>query len=441
MDTTALLLGLALGTIGGALACLWYLRGKDSGLLAVLRDQHAQERAELERRLNEQTNENQQRIREAMDLNALLAAETQRSKSLQEKLDSQRAELEQAQQRMTTEFENIANRLLTERGKELNLQQQEKLGTILQPLHDRIRDFEKQVRDAYESEGKERHLLKSEVAKLVEQNQRLSQDADNLTRALKGDTQAQGAWGEMLLEKLLDGSGLVKGQEYSMQESTTLSDGSRLRPDAVVNLPDGKHLIIDSKVSLLSYDRFVASTDEGERERLLKAHVDSLRTHAKDLGAKDYSKLYGVQSVDFVLMFVPIEPAFLLALRQRPEIFQEAYDRQVVMVTHSTLMATLRTIHGIWKHERIARNHIAIAERAGALYEKFVGFTEDLGRIGKNVKDANDSYEKALGKLSEGPGNLVRQVELLKELGAKTNKSLHAKLLERALEQTTDLQP
>ncbi len=439
MESSTLLLGVALGMIAGVLACLWYLRNKDNGVLTAVRDQHAQERADWERRLNEHEQKDQVSTREAIELNKSLAKEAERSRTLEEKLDTQRAELEKVQQRMTTEFENIANRLLTERGKELNLQQQERLGTILQPLHDRIRDFEKQVRDAYESEGKERHLLKSEVAKLVEQNQRLSKDADNLTKALKGDTQAQGAWGEMLLEKLLDGSGLIKGQEYSMQESTTLVDGSRLRPDAVIFLPDDKHLIIDSKVSLLHYDRFAASTDEAERERLLKQHVESLRAHAKGLGEKDYTKLYDLRTVDFVLMFVPIEPAFLLALRERPEIFQEAYDRQVVMVTHSTLMATLRTIHGIWKNERITRNHIAIAERAGALYEKFVGFTEDLGRIGKSVKDANDSYEKAVGKLSEGPGNLVRQVEMLKELGAKTNKALHPKLLERSLEQPTDL--
>ncbi len=439
MDIASLFIGLLLGLLLGVVSYAWWSRGRESGTTAVLREQHAQERADLERRLNEQARDASERTREVMELSGLLAGETERTRGLQEKLENQKAELEKSQARMTTEFEVIANKLLTARGKELNEQQQEKLGTILQPLNEKIKAFEEQVRKAYESEGKERHLLKSEVAKLVEQNQRLSKDADNLTKALKGDSQAQGAWGEMLLEKLLDGSGLVKGQEYSMQESTTLADGSRLRPDAVIFLPDGKHLIIDSKVSLLHYDRFAANTDEVERERLLKQHVESLRAHAKGLGDKDYTKLYDLQAVDFVLMFVPIEPAFLLALRERPEIFQEAYDRQVVMVTHSTLMATLRTVHGIWKNERIAKNHIAIAERAGALYEKFVGFTEDLGRIGKNVNDAKESYEKALGKLSEGPGNLVRQVELLKELGAKTNKALHPKLLERSLDIPSDL--
>lgn len=439
MDPVSLFLGLVIAALLGAAGYAWWSRGRDAGTVQLLREQHAQERTDLERRVYEQGQLAAERLREAMGLNALLAAETERNRGLQDKLDNQKAELEKSQARMTTEFEVIANKLLTARGKELNEQQNEKLGTILRPLHDKIKDFEEQVRKAYESEGKERHLLKSEVAKLVEQNQRLSKDADNLTRALKGDSQAQGAWGEMLLEKLLDGSGLMKGQEYSMQESTTLADGSRLRPDAVIFLPDGEHLIIDSKVSLLHYERFTANMDESERERLLKQHVECLRAHAKGLGEKEYSKLYGGQSVDFVLMFVPLEPAFLLALRERPEIFQEAYDRQVVMVTHSTLMATLRTVHGIWKNERIARNHMAIADRAGALYEKFVGFTEDLGRIGKHVNDAKVSYEKALGKLSEGPSDLIRQVELLKELGAKTNKRLHPKLLERALETPTDL--
>ena len=435
MDVTSLILGSLLGLLLGILAHAWWSRGRDGSAVDLVRQQFANERADLERRMGEYATEANERTREAMDLNAMVAKETERNRGLQEKLDGQQVEMEKAQTRLTTEFEVIADKLLKVRGKELNDQQQEKLGTILKPLNDKIKEFEEQVRKNYENEGKERYLLKNEVAKLVEQNQRLSKDADNLTKALKGDSQAQGAWGEMLLEKLLEGSGLMRGQEYSMQESTTMADGTRLRPDAVVMLPEEKFLVIDSKVSLVHYERFTAATDEQERDRNLKLHVESMRAHAKGLGEKNYTKLYEVNSVDFVLMFVPLEPAFLLALRERPEIFQEAYDRQVVMVSHTTLMATLRTIQGIWKHERIARNHMAIAERAGALYDKFVGFTEDLGRIGKNVNDAKDSYEKALGKLTEGPGNLLRQVELLKDLGAKTSKSLHPKLLERSLEE------
>lgn len=389
----------------------------------------------MQRRAEAREAEVQHLARETASLNALVAAETERNRGLQEKLEDQRNEAAKAQQRMTTEFEVIANKLLSARGKELNEQQQERLITILGPLQERIKDFEEKVQKAYDEEGRQRFALKSEVMRLVEQNQKLSQEANDLTKALKGDSQAQGSWGEMILEKLLGSSGLVKGQEYSMQESTTLADGSRLRPDAVVMLPDDKHLIIDSKVSLLHYERFAASTDEAERSRLLKQHVESLRAHAKGLSEKNYTQLYGVRSVDFVLMFVPVEPAFLLALRERPEVFQEAYDRQVVMVTHSTLMATLRTVHGIWKNERIARNHMEIAERAGKLYEKFDGFTSDLIKVGAQLKNAQDGYQEAMKKLSSGPGNLVRQVELLKTLGAKTNKSLNTNLLARSLEE------
>ncbi len=415
--------------------------GEKEQALALLREQQERERNDLDQRIAELVRSAEDNAREVVRLNSGLATEQERARGLSDKLEAQRSELEQLQARMTTEFENIANRLLTQRGKELNEHQQTQLSTILKPLNEKIKDFDELVRRTYESEGRERFALKKEIMQLVEQNQKLGQEANDLTKALKGDAQAQGAWGEMILEKLLQGSGLVPGQEYSMQESTTLADGSRLRPDAVVMLPEGRHLIIDSKVSLLHYERFAASTDPAEKAGFLKQHVESLRTHAKGLGDKNYSQLYEVSSVDFVLMFVPIEPAFLLALRERPEIFQEAYDRQVVMVTHSTLMATLRTVHGIWKHERIARNHLAIADRAGALYEKFVGFTEDLGRIGKHVTDARDSYDKAIGKLTEGPGNLVRQVEMLKELGARTNKNLHPKLLQRSLEEEAEEHP
>lgn len=406
--------------------------------MRLVQEAREADRLELGRQLSEREQQLHALQRELITLNGQFEKERQRNAGLEEKLDSQKAELESLNERMTKEFKHIANTLMEEKGKQLTDRQEGTLKLLLDPFKERIKEFQDQVRVAYDKEGKERFLLKSEVAKLVEQNQRLSQDADNLTKALKGDHQSQGAWGEMILDKLLEDAGLVKGQEYTMQESTTQADGTRLRPDAVIHLPENKHLVIDSKVSLVHYEQYCSATDDTERQRLLRQHVESMRTHAKGLSEKNYPKLYGLASVDFVLMFVPIEPAFLLALRERPEIFQEAYDRQVVMVTHSTLMATLRTVHGLWRNEQVRQNHMEIADRAGKLYEKFVGFTEDLGRIGKSVNDARDNYEKALGKLAEGPGNLVRQVEMIKELGAKTGKSLHPKLLERAKEQHQD---
>lgn len=434
----SLLLGLLAGVIAGALAMAYWHRGRGLEMLKHMQQERETERQELGRQVADR---DQRMLALNKDLNALnnsLGQERQRNQDLEEKLVTQRAEIEALNERMTVQFKQIADAVVEEKGKQLADRQEDKLKLLLDPFKERIVEFQKQVNEAYDKEGRERFALKKEIGELVKQNQQLSQDADNLTKALKGDRQSQGAWGEMILDKLLEDSGLVKGQEYTMQESTTQADGTRLRPDAVIHLPENKHLVIDSKVSLVHYEQYCSATDDTERQRLLRQHVESMRTHAKGLSEKNYPKLHGLASVDFVLMFVPIEPAFLLALRERPGIFQEAYDRQVVMVTHSTLMATLRTVHGLWRNEQVRRNHMEIADRAGKLYEKFVGFTEDLGRIGKSVNDARDNYEKALGKLAEGPGNLVRQVEMIKELGAKTGKSLHPKLLERAKEQHQD---
>jgi DNA recombination protein RmuC len=430
MGAGLIILAVIAGIVTGA-AVLWYVqRGRGMTEIALLREERVRREAELA----------EQRAA-VVRLTGELSASEQVNAGLEEKLADQKRDLEELNKRMSEQFTLVADRLLGEKSEQLNRQQQERLDLLLKPLSERLADFKNKVEETYEREGRERHALKAEVMRLVEQNQRLSRDADNLTRALRGDAQAQGAWGEMILEKLLEGSGLVKGSEYVMQESTTLHDGSRLRPDAVVFLPEGKRIVIDSKVSLVAYDRYGATTDEAERAHHLRQHIESVRSHARGLGDKDYARLYGTGTVDFVLLFVPIEPAFLLALRERPEIFQEAYDRQVVMVSHTTLMATLRTIASIWKNERVGRHHLEIAERAGALYDKFVGFTDDLKKVGQQLNVAQSSYVEAMKKLSTGTGNLVRQTEMLKTLGAKTNKSIDPAFLNRAMEETTPGEP
>lgn len=432
-----LLIGLA---VGGGLVWL-LLRGKSQGLVEQLQANHARELEERERRIAETRGDLLQRDGDLRSAEQRLAAELAKADAREEKLREQATYITELNERMKGEFKLIATELLKEKGKELNERQKESLEGVLNPLKERIKDFEEQVRKAYDEEGKQRFALKGEVEKLLQQNLRLSQDADNLAKALRGDNKTQGDWGEMILERLLESSGLVEGVEYSLQASGSVSiDGEtkQYRPDAVVHLPGSKHIIIDSKVSLTHYERFVASTDDAERDGLAKAHADSVRAHMRGLAAKDYLKLYGTATPEFVFMFVPIESAFNLAQQARPELVQEAIEQRIYIVTHSTLLASLKLFHNIWKNERIAQNHLEIAERAGALYEKFVGFTEDLGRIGKSVNDAKEQYEKALGKLSEGPGNLVRQVEMLKKLGAKTNKSLHEKLVQRSLEENTE---
>jgi DNA recombination protein RmuC len=276
--------------------------------------------------------------------------------------------------------------------------------------------------------------LREQLINLKELNQQITKEAGNLTKALKGDTKAQGNWGEYILESILEKSGLVKGREYFMQESLTTEDGKRLQPDVVIKLPDNKNLIIDSKVSLIAYDRFV-NAEEDEKQLHLKQHIQSLRQHIKGLSEKNYQKLYSIGSLDFVLLFVPIEPAFSTAAQHDREIFSDAFEKNIVIVSPSTLIATLRTIASIWKQEHQNKNTIEIARQATALYEKFKGFTDDLVELGQQLKRSQSAYEGAMNKLSTGTGNLVRRVEEFKKLGIQPSKNIDQRLIDRSADE------
>ena len=352
--------------------------------------------------------------------------------NLKERFSEQKGEIEELQQKFTKEFENLANRIFEEKGNKFTEQNREKLSEILNPLKDKIADFEKKVEESSKESIRGNASLKEQLQMLKDLNQQVTQEAKNLTEALKGQSKTQGNWGEFILESLLEKSGLVKGREYSVQESITSESGRRFQPDVIIKLPDDKSLVIDSKVSLVGYEKFVSSESETDKQLALREHLNSIRSHIKNLNGKNYQNLYKLESLDFVLMFMPIEPAFALAVQNDPPLFSDAFEMNIVIVSPSTLLATLRTIASIWRQENQNKNALEIARQSGALYDKFVGFVDDLVIIGKKIDDSKNSYVDAMKKLTDGSGNLVRRAEKLKQLGAKASKNLPKSVLDRA---------
>ena len=351
-------------------------------------------------------------------------------KSQRERLSEQENYIQTLQQQFKLEFENIANKLLDDKSKSFTEHNRTQLDVILNPFKEKLKDFEEKVDKVYKAESDERNVLKGEINKLVENNRLMSEETQNLTKALKGDQKKQGNWGEMILEKVLERSGLVKDREYRVQASMVGPDGNRLQPDVVIDMPDGKHLIVDSKVSLVAYERLVNSDNEAEREVFAKEHVKSIQNHINDLCGKNYQDLYQINSPDFVLLFVPIESSFSVAVQLDEELFNYAWDRRVVIVSPSTLLATLGTVASIWKQERQNKNVLEIARLSGAMYDKFFNFVEDLEDMGNSLKQTKKAYDKAINKLSTGAGNLTVTADKIKKLGAKASKQLDQKYID-----------
>ncbi|MDR3697088.1 DNA recombination protein RmuC [Mucilaginibacter sp.] len=363
-----------------------------------------------------------------MEKNRVAKAEEQLIAQRQ-RLSEQEASIRDIQQKFQLEFQNIASKLLEEKSQKFVETNRSSMDILLNPLKENIKAFEEKVDKVYKDESNERNILRGEINQLMALNKQISEEATNLTKALKGDNKKQGNWGEVILERVLERSGLVKDREYRLQASLTDAQGNRMQPDAIIDLPDEKHLIIDSKVSLIAYERLVNAETEEDRKLYSKAHVESIRGHVLNLSSKNYHDLYQINSPDFVLLFVPIESSFSFAVQIDAELFSDAWDKRVVIVSPSTLLATLRTIASIWKQERQNRNVLEIARLSGAMYDKFVGFISDMEGIGKNIKLSQNAYDSAISKLTEGNGNLTKTAEKIKGLGAKANKQLDQKYI------------
>ncbi|MFH6769826.1 DNA recombination protein RmuC [Gaetbulibacter aquiaggeris] len=388
---------------------------------------------ELKQNINKVEQNREEIRREKELLTSELAIRNTEFENLQQLSLKRDEEIELRQEQLRKDFELLATKILDEKSEKFTLQNKENIKNILTPLQDKIKTFEEKV-DLTQKESISMHsALKEQLLGLKDLNQQMTKETTNLTRALKGDSKMQGNWGELVLERVLEKSGLEKDREYFVQQSFTLPDGSRVLPDVVLHLPDQKKMIIDSKVSLTDYERFVNAEDD-DKSPFLKAHVNSIRKHVDQLSEKNYQDLYDIESPDFVLMFIPIEPAFAIVVNEDNSIYNRAFEKNIVIVTPSTLLATLRTIDSMWNNEKQQQNAIEIARQAGALYDKFEGLMADLIGVGKKIDATKSDYNAAMNKLFEGKGNLINSVEKLKKMGAKAKKALPEAIIKRAEE-------
>jgi DNA recombination protein RmuC len=447
MDVTTLIIGLV---IGGAITflVLKFKFDRDRGVPKEQFDQltvqlasvtteksRAEERSTiLDSTLKKANDDLSEERAKLLDLSASLATLQTELRNANQKLQDQKKELQDLQSQFYAEFKNLANDILEEKSKKFTELNKQNLSAVLNPLQEKIKDFQSTINETYGKDSKERATLSEQIRALTDLNQQITKEASNLTTALKGQSKTQGDWGEFVLDQVLESSGLVKGTHYVVQQVMQGQDGRTQKPDVVINLPDNKHLVIDSKVSLTAFTDYCSAEDVESQRRLLSAHLKSIRDHIEELSKKNYQNIYQLQSVDFVLMFINVEPAFIVAARNDSTLYNDAFEKNIVIVCASTLMATLRTIASIWRRENQTRNAIEIARKSGELYDKFVGFLDDLKSIGDKLQASQKSYEDALSKLTSGRGNIIRRAAELKEIGAKATKALPSSLVDKAFQ-------
>jgi DNA recombination protein RmuC len=413
-------------------------KGRIDKDLAVAAEKNEQI-AEFENKL-EKKDQNLEELRHSnANQKATIAELNTRIEEEKSKLEEQRNTLLLAKKELTDQFKTLAQEIFEEKGKKFTEKNQTELDSLLSPFREQLKEFRKKVDDVYVNEAKERASLKNELVNLQALNKQISQEALNLTRALKGDVKVRGNWGELILERVLEQSGLRKGVEYETQSGFRNEEDHLLKPDVVIHLPEQKDVIVDSKVSLTEYEKFTSSSDDTERESALKAHTAAVRKHIDSLSEKDYSSLKGLRSLDFVLMFIPIEAAFMVAFQQDEKLFSDAFQKKIIVVTPTTLLATLKTIENIWRYERQSQNAQAIVARAGAIYDKLRGFVDDMEKLGKQLSTTHRSYEDAMTKLTRGKGNLISQAHTFVEMGVKVKKPISKAVSETSELETDDV--